>query len=107
MKKLIAAMLAGGMLVGAMGFSASAKPVGVWEDQAGDTGTNNTGPVEGFAQAGFDLVSGSIDRVGKNLEFTVTQAPLPPVGAIPETFRFLWAFNVGGTDFRITAKAAD
>lgn len=106
MRKGMTSLIAVALLMGVIG-GASAKPVAVWEDAAGDTGTNNTGGVAELAQAGFDLVGGSIDKVGKNLEFTVTHASMPPVGAIPETFRFLWAFNVNGTDYRITAKAAD
>jgi hypothetical protein len=106
MKKLVSILLTGGLLF-AMLVPANAKPVNVWEDPADDAGTADTGPVPVYTQGGLDLVSGAIDRAGANLEFTVTHAAMPPVGSIPETFRFLWAFNVDGKDFRITAKTAD
>ena len=84
--------------------TATAKPATVWEDAAGDAdNAQGTGSIP----AGFDLVSGAINKAGANLEFIVTHADMPPTGTLPEGFRFLWAFNAGGTDFRITAKTAD
>ena len=86
---------------------AAAKPVTVWEDGANDAGPDTTGPAPVFTEGGFDIVSGAINKAGANLEFVVTHAAMPPGGSLQEGFRFLWAFNVGGKDYRITAKTAD
>lgn len=107
MKKISALLLAGGLLVGLLG-SANAAPVKVITDAPGDAGNQDNAPgLPGFDQAGFDIVEGSIDKVGANLEFTVTSAAMPPNGALPEGFRFLWHFDVGKTQYRLTIKSAD
>ena len=94
-------------LVGPLtGGAEAAKPKTVWQDGSGDAGNQDSG-LPGFTEAGFDLVSGSITRVGDDLEFTVTHQAMPPTGNVPETFRFLWAFAVDGVSYRITFKRAD
>src|SRR5688500_5450719 len=107
MKKLMSLMLACGVLLGALS-TANAKPKTVFEDPAGGAGVASQGaPVPGADQAGFDLVSGAIERKGANLEFTVTHAAMPPSGSLPEGFRFLWHINVDGDEYRFSVKSAD
>ncbi len=86
--------------------SASAKPLTVWEDPAGDAG-NQDSSMPGAAEAGFDLTAGSIDTVGKDLVFTVTHAGMPPTNQPGEAFRFLWHFDVAGQQYRFTVKTFD
>jgi len=101
-RTIVATLVAGSMLVGGL---AQAKVKPVWDDPAGDA---DAAQGLGYSiPAGFDLVSGGILKKGKDLHFVVTHADMPPSGSLPEGFRFLWAFNVDGTDFRITAKSAD
>lgn len=107
MRKLAVAVLAGGLLVGLLG-NAGAAPTKVITDDVGDAGLESQAqPIPGFDQAGFDIVSGSIDQSGANLEFTVESAAMPANGALPEGFRFLWHFDVGSTQYRLTIKSAD
>jgi hypothetical protein len=93
-------------LIGLLAPANAAAPTKLWEDATGDADN-----AQGLGQSipgGFDLVSGEVTRNGANLEFTVTMADMPPVGSIPEGFRFLWAFSVNGkVSYRITAKTAD
>ena len=103
MKKLVSALLAGGLLMGVVA-SAQAKPAGVWEDVAGDA---TMGQAPSSIPGGFDLASGAIEAKGKNIEFTVTHHDMPPFGSMPEATRFLWNFNVGKNPFRLTVKSAD
>ena len=106
MKKL-GALLAAGMMVAALAGNSSAKPVTAFTDAPGDAGTPTTGALPAIDQGGFDLIEGAIDKVGKNLEFTVTHAAMPPSGSLPEGFRFLWHFSVDGHEYRFTVKSAD
>lgn len=102
--KKTALALAAMMVLSALA-TAHAKPTTVWEDVAGDADAS-----QGLGQSipgGFDLVSGSIERVKTDLVFTATMADMPPAGTLPEGFRFLWAFAVGKNSYRITAKSAD
>lgn len=91
--------------------AAAAKPVEVMTDDAGDAGSAGSPAGEvgipGVDQGGFDLVSATINKVGKNLEFTVVQSAMPPFGSMPEAFRFIWAFMVDGNEYRIIAKNVD
>lgn len=106
MKKLISVVLAGGLVVAAMSAATAApKPAEMWTDDAGDAdlGQGAGASVPG----GWDLASGSIAKVGKNIEFTVTHHDMPPMGSMPEATRFLWNFTVGKTPLRITVKSAD
>ena len=108
MRKLAATVIAGGLLVGALLGNANAAPVKVFTDAAGDAGNQDNAPgLPGFDQAGFDIVQGDINQVGSNLEFIVTSAAMPPTGALPEGFRFLWHFDVGKTQYRLTIKSQD
>jgi hypothetical protein len=107
MKKLLSALLAGGLLFG-IGANAGAKPVTTWEDATGDAGVASQGvAVPGADMAGFDLVSGTVERKGANLEFTVTHAGMPASGSLPEGFRFLWHINVAGKEYRFSVKSVD
>jgi hypothetical protein len=107
MKRMFSALLAGGLLL-AIGAHAGAKPATVFEDPAGDAGVASQGQaVPGADMAGFDLVSGAIERKGADLLFTVTQAAMPPNGALPEGFRFLWHINVAGKEYRFSVKSVD
>jgi len=107
MMKALGALLAAALLNTALALPADAgKPATVWKDVAGDAGPQES-PTPGFTEAGFDIVSGSIVRNKNNLEFTVTHEQMPPYGNFPETFRFMWAFTVGKTIFRITVKRVD
>jgi hypothetical protein len=102
----IALALSSLLLIGLLAPANAAAPTKLWEDATGDADN-----AQGLGQSipgGFDLVSGEVTRNGANLEFTVTMADMPPVGSIPEGFRFLWAFSVNGkVSYRITAKTAD
>jgi hypothetical protein len=107
MRKLIAVVLAGGLLFGILGAPASAKPLKVMTDVAGDAGNQDSG-IPGFDQMGFDLVGASIDKKGSNLLFSVEHAAMPPVGAMPEGARFMWHFVVDGKGlYRWTVKSFD
>lgn len=107
MKKLGGVLLAT-LLVAALAGNAGAKPTTVFEDPAGDAGlTSQSQPVPGADQAGFDIVSGSIEKVKSDLQFTVTHAAMPPSGALPEGFRLMWHFAVGDEQYRFTIKSAD
>lgn len=105
MRKIAAILLAGGLLTGVVATAGAAAPKTVWEDDAGDAdlGQGAGASVPG----GFDLVSGSIAKNKSNLEFTVTHADMPPTGSLPEGFRFLWAFAVDGTSYRVTVKSQE
>jgi hypothetical protein len=104
MRKMISLLLAGGLIFGLVA-SAGAKPTQVFEDAAGDadvaTGAGASIP------AGWDLASGSIEKKGKDLVFSVTHHDMPPIGSMPEATRFLWNFSVGTTPYRITVKSVD
>jgi hypothetical protein len=104
MKKLAAALLAGGLIIGLLG-PASAKPKKMWEDTAGDADAGQG--LGASVPAGLDLVEGAIELKGKDLVFSVTHADMPPAGSLPEGARFLWAFAVNGTGYRWTFKSAD
>ena len=106
MRKALAILLAGGLMIGLVASAhAAPKPVTVWEDVAGDADA-----AQGLGQsipAGWDLTAGTIAKNGANLEFTVTHADMPPVGSAPEASRFLWNFVVDGTPFRLSVKSVD
>jgi hypothetical protein len=102
MKKL-SLVLTSLMLVGVVG-AAQAKPVTLWEDGAGDASIQ--GQVPG-SPAGWDLTSGTIEKKGTDLLFTVTHAEMPPIGSGPEATRFLWNFTVDGEPYRLTVKSVD
>ena len=106
MKRLISAGVSIALLVAFSG-SAVAKPVKVFTDPAGDAGNDNTGPLPGMDQAGFDLTGGTIDKVGKDLVFTVEHAAMPNSNQPGEGFRFLWHFDVKGKQYRFTIKSFD
>jgi hypothetical protein len=99
----MAILMTTGLLVALAGAAgAAAKPTTVWTDGKGDVN------VPGADALGMDLVSGSIVADKTNIDFTVADASsLPGIGAAPEAFRFLWAFDVDGTSYRLTIKSVD
>ncbi|HET7481462.1 MAG TPA: hypothetical protein VFK89_01245 [Actinomycetota bacterium] len=106
MKKLVSILVAGA-LVSMLGIAHAAptKAVTVFTDPAGDA-DNGQGTGQSIP-AGFDLLSGTVARDGANLVFTITEADMPPNGALPEGFRLMWHFGIGGKEYRFTAKSAD
>jgi hypothetical protein len=94
------------MLFGILGSaSAAKKPVVMFEDVAGDADL-----AQGLGQSlpgGWDLLGGTIIKKGKNLEFVVTHADMPPIGSGPEGTRFIWNFSVDGEPYRFTVKSVD
>jgi hypothetical protein len=106
MRRLCALLATAGLFIALIGPANAGKPKAVFEDAAGDAGNQGTA-VPGADQAGFDITGGSIAKVGKNLEFTTAVAAMPPTGALPEGFRYLWHFNVDGEEYRFTIKSQD
>ena len=104
MKRLFAALVAGGLILGMIA-SASAAPKVVFTDPSGDATLQGQTPAN--IPGGWDITEGSIERKGANLEFTVTHGDMPPVGSMPEATRFIWNFNVGKTPYRLTVKSVD
>ena len=104
MKKLVATIITGGLIFGAVA-TASAAPKKMWADASGDATLNGQTPAS--VPAGWDLTEGAIERKGKDILFTVTHGDMPPMGSMPEATRFLWNFTVNGEPFRITVKSAD
>jgi hypothetical protein len=116
MKKTLIILLAGAMVLSVGTANAAKKkkkpkksgPVVVFEDPAGDAGlASQSIAVPGADAAGFDLIKGTINRAGKNLEFTAEHAAMPEGGTLPEGFRMLWHFSVDGEEYRFTIKSAD
>lgn len=104
MKKLIAALVTGGLIFGAT-VSASAAPTVAFTDASGDATLRGQTPSN--VPGGWDITEGSIERKGNDILFTVKHGDMPPIGTAPEATRFLWNFTVGKTPFRITVKSAD
>ena len=104
--KRIALALSALLMVGLLAPANAASTAELWTDATGDADN-----AQGLGQSipgGFDLVSGAVTRKGADLEFKVTMADMPPIGSIPEGFRFLWAFSVNNkVTYRITAKTMD
>ncbi len=103
---LVAAALAAGL---GLSTPASAGPVFVmFTDPAGDTGVNNTAvPAPGPAQAGLDLVKGTVQRNKADLTFAMTMASMPSQGSLPEAARLLYHFDIDGVQWRVTVKSVD
>lgn len=105
MKKLLSLALVSAVMIGAAGLAQAApKPVTVFEDPSGDADLRHVGQ---SIPAGFDLVSGSIAQDGKELEFVVTHADMPPTGSAGEGFRLVWGLTVGTTQYEMTVKSFD
>lgn len=108
MKKILAASMVLGLLAGAVSTANAKAPkaVTLFEDAAGDADTEqNLGQ---SVPGGFDLVSGSIKKVGKDeLEFVVTHNDMPPTGSAGEAFRLIWGLTVGATQYEMTIKSLD
>jgi hypothetical protein len=108
MRKIVALLAAGGLLLAFTGGAHAAKgPTTVFTDPVGDAGNDTAGPLPVAGPAGFDLVSGSILKVGDGLQFTVTQDQMPSTGTLGEGFRLLWHFDVGSDQYRFTVKSLD
>lgn len=107
-KRTLAMALVAGLsllAVGGAGAAKVAKPVTVFEDVSGDA---DFGQASGQSiPGGFDLVSGSIAQKGKDLEFVVTHADMPPTGSAGEGFRLVWGLTVGGNQYEMTVKSLD
>jgi hypothetical protein len=107
MKKLLSLGLLSAVMIGAAGLAQAAapKPVTVFEDPSGDADFRRG--VGQSIPAGVDLVSGSIAQDGKELEFVVTHADMPPTGSAGEAFRLVWGLTVGTTQYEMTVKSFD
>ncbi|MGH2757794.1 MAG: hypothetical protein ACRDI3_08400 [Actinomycetota bacterium] len=103
MKKPIALV---SMLLLVLVAPAQSKPVTIFKDAPGDAG-NQDGTLPGFAEAGFDIVKGTIDKVGKDLVWTVEHSAMPSTNQPGELFRFLWHFDYKGKQYRFTVKTFD
>lgn len=106
MRKTMTFMLLASMLIAtALAGGAGAKPVTTFEDPSGDiTVAGNAVPLEA---SGFDMTKGTIDKVGKDLVWTVEHSAMPPTGTPGEMFRFLWHVDIAGKQYRWTVKSLD
>jgi hypothetical protein len=109
MKKIFATFVILGLIVGSIGSASAAKKpkaITLFEDPSGDADN-----AQGLGQSipgGFDLVSGTVKKVGKDeLEFVVTHADMPPTGSAGEAFRLIWGVTVGSTQYEMTIKSLD
>ncbi|HEX2195652.1 MAG TPA: hypothetical protein VHJ76_01900 [Actinomycetota bacterium] len=108
MRKLGTTLVAGALLLGLVGSAHAGKAVTVFEDPANDAGNTEQGlALPPATMAGLDLVSGTVSKSGKDLEFVVTTAGMPSTGSAGEAFRLLWHINAGGTEYRFTVKSLD
>lgn len=108
MRKIASFVVAGTLVLGLVGSAHAGSATTVFEDPANDAGvTDQSVAVPAATVAGLDLVSGSIAKSGKDLEFTVTHADMPDSGSIGEGFRLLWHINVGGNEYRFSVKSLD
>ena len=111
MRKLIALAMTAGLLAAIATDAGAAKrpPTLVFEDAADDSGIfSQAQPIPESKQLGVDLVSGTVETVGKNLKFTIEMSSTSPDGKfLPEGVRLLWQINVGGDEYRFTAKSFD
>ena len=104
MKKLIATLITGGVIFGAVA-TANAAPTKVFTDPSGDATVEGNAPAN--VPGGWDITEGTLEKKGKDILFTVKHGDMPPMGTAPEATRFLWNFTVGKTPFRLTVKSAD
>jgi hypothetical protein len=108
MKKALSAIFASLIVVSVLAPANAAAPkaVKLFEDPAGDADN-----AQGLGQSipgGFDLLGGTVKKASKTeLEFQVSMADMPPTGAIPEAFRFIWEIAVGSEQFEFTVKSLD
>lgn len=110
MKKLIGtsvvALLLGGLALPAG--AAGAKATMVFEDPAGDAGTQNTGGVPPGSMAGFDLIKGEIVQEKKTeIKWVVSHESMPATSQPGEAFRFIWGFSLDGKQYEWTVKSVD
>lgn len=111
MRKLIALAMTAGLLAAVAADAGAAKrpPTLVFEDAVDDSGLFTQGQaIPESKQAGVDLVTGTVATVGKNLKFSIEMSSMTPDGKfLPEGVRLLWQINVGGEEYRFTAKSFD
>ena len=109
MKKTFAVAVVLGLFVSSMasaGAAGAPKEVKLFEDPSGDA--DNAQNLGQSVPGGFDLVSGTVKKVGKDeLEFVVTHADMPPTGSAGEAFRLIWGLTVGSTQYEMTIKSLD
>ncbi|MDQ3983173.1 MAG: hypothetical protein M3271_10890 [Actinomycetota bacterium] len=109
MRKIGITLITGALLFGLLGSAHAGKATTVFEDPANDAGNTEQGlALPPATAAGLDLVSGTIAKSGKDLEFVVTNAAaMPQMGSAGEAFRLLWHVNVAGEEYRFTVKSLD
>jgi hypothetical protein len=91
---------------------AAPKVTTVFTDPAGDAALNpraNNKALPTQAQAGLDIVKGTIARSKNDLQFTVSLSQsLSTYGEVPEAVRLVWQFTVNKkTEYRFTVKSFD
>jgi hypothetical protein len=108
MKKSLAALIATGLLAGALlapTAEAAKSPTVVGEDPAGDWGANVDATIAPIGdQFGMDLTGASISYDGKNVNFVITLNNLPPSGGAPEIPRYTWDFMVNNKPLELDGK---
>jgi hypothetical protein len=108
MRKLTTALATGALVFGLIAGAHAGAPVTTWEDPANDAGNSEqAAALPPATLAGLDLVKGTIAKSGKDVEFSVTHASMPPTGSAGEGFRLLWHINVDGEPLRFTVKSLD
>ena len=109
MKKTFAVAVVLGLFVASMATAGAAgkpKEVKLFEDPSGDA--DNAQSLGQSIPGCFDLVTGTVKKVGKDeLEFVVTHADMPPSGSAGEGFRLIWGLTVGSTQYEMTIKSLD
>jgi hypothetical protein len=85
--------------------AATAKPVTVGTDVAGDWGAAVEPTIAPLGDLlGQDLTSASIVQDGANVNFIIGVNALPPNGGAPEVTRYTWNFNVGKAQLELDGK---
>jgi hypothetical protein len=85
--------------------AATAKPVTVGTDVAGDWGAAVEPTIAPLGDLlGQDLTSASIVQDGANVNFIIGVNSLPPNGGAPEVTRYTWNFNVGKAQLELDGK---
>jgi hypothetical protein len=108
MKKSLAALIATGLLAGALlapSAEAAKQPTVVGEDPAGDWGASVDPTIAPIGdQLGMDLTGASISFDGKNVNFVIQVNNLPASGGVPESPRYTWNFIVDKKPLEIDGK---
>jgi hypothetical protein len=108
MKKSLAALIATGLLAGALlapSAHAGKKPFVLGEDPVGDWGANADASLAPIGdQFGMDLTGASISFDGKNVNFVLSLNNLPAPGGTPEVARYTWNFMVDNKPLELDGK---